>query len=229
MIYAMLKEGTARNVARIEQFQAFYFHTLLGLAIFVSVFSPEIFALLVDAEYHQGIGIVPVIAFAFVFGGVRKLYATLVYYHKWTLLISIGGITQALLSLGMNVVLIPRFGGIAAAWSKLVSMAIVAAYFWVISRRCQPLRIDWSAVGVTLLTAAACLGVLGVAAYVLQLSFWPLAGVKVAVALLAIAITWYSRFGSELRKTLFPSKRAAPAEEAPADKSYDSISEDEEA
>jgi O-antigen/teichoic acid export membrane protein len=202
MIYSMLKEDAKKNVARIEQFQSFYFHALVGLAFLVSIFSPEIFRLLTDVKYHDGIRMVPIIAFAFVFGGIRKLYASLIYYHKLTLLIAIGGILLAVLSLGLNVLLIPRFGGVAAAWSKLISMIIVAGYFLLLSRKYEPLRVDWTALGTTLSIFGACLAGLAFCSYVLHLTFWPLLAVKVVLAFLALALTWFSRFGVELRRVL---------------------------
>ena len=206
MIFAMLKEDARKNIARIEQFQSFYLHVLVGIAFFISIFSNEIYQLLVDDKFHGGIGLVPVIAFAFVFGGIRKLYATLIYYHKLTLLISLGGIVQVLVSFGLNVLLIPEFGGQAAAWAKLVSMFAVAAYFYILSRKYEPLRLDWAALRITMSILVICLGGLGFCVYILQLGFWPLLVAKIGLVTLALALTWYSRFGEELRRVLFKRK-----------------------
>ena len=205
MVFAMLKEDGQKNIARIEQFQAFYLHVLVGLAFFVSVFAPEIFLVLVEEKYHGGIVMVPVISFAFVFGGIRKLHATVILYHKLTWLVSIGGMVQAGLCLALNFLLIPHFGGMAAAWTKLCSSALVAAYFYFLTRKYQPVRFDFKALKVTLGTLIMCLSVLGVSIFVIQLSFWPLVGVKIAMIMLAVAITWRSSFGLGFQRTFLKS------------------------
>jgi O-antigen/teichoic acid export membrane protein len=207
MIYKMLKEDPARNVARIEAFQAFLIHIMVGMALFLSLLAPEIFAFLVNKqEYHAGIALVPVIAFAFVIGGIRKLHATVMYYHKATLLISIGGILQAVIGVGLNYLLIPRYGPAAAAWAKLVGFAVAAVYVWCLTRKFQPLRFDLRALGITLATVAACLAVVGICQFVLRLSFWPLLAAKIIVMLLALWWTWRSRFGDRMRTVLVRRK-----------------------
>ena len=228
MIFAMLKEDAKKNVPRIEQFQSFYFHAIIGMAFIISIFSPELFQLLVDEKYHSGISLVPVIAFAFALGGIRKLYATLIYYHKMTLLISLGGILQALLNFGLNILLIPHFAGKAAAWSKLFSMLFVAVYFWLLSRKYEPLRIDWRAMRATLFILLVCLGVLGLCVYVLSLGFWTLLAAKIGIILLAFGLTWKSRFGDELRRVLSKRKDQKDFAGEELQHPYESISETDE-
>jgi O-antigen/teichoic acid export membrane protein len=202
MIFAMLKEDAKKHIARIEQFQSFYFHAIVGLGFFISIFSPELFQFFVDEKYHGGIVLVPVIAFGFVFGGIRKLYATLIYYHKLTLLISIGTIMASLLRFGLNIVLIPYFAGKAAAWTSLGAAIFLAGYFYLLSRKYEPLRLDRRATTATLSILAVCLMLVGLCTYVLHLSFWPLLSAKIAIAVLAIVLTWFSQFGRELRRVL---------------------------
>jgi len=223
MIYAMLKEDARKHIARIAQFQSFYFHTIIGMAFIISLFSPEIFKLLLNEKYHAGIGLVPIIAFAFVFGGARKLYATLIYYHKLTILISIGGIMQALISFGINVLMIPTYGGEAAAWAKLISMLIVTVYFYLLCQKYEPLRVDWRALLVSLSILTLCLALLGFSMYVLKLSFWFLAGAKVGIMLIALYLTWRSRFGAELRRVITRRKKGEAFSQTPPSCPNDTI------
>ena len=223
MIFAMLKENAQKNVARIEQFQSFYFHTLIGLAFFISIFSPELFGIFVDEKYHAGIGLVPVIAFAFVFGGIRKLYATLIYYHKMTLLISLGTILASLLRFGLNIILIPHFAGKAAAWTGLVAAVFLAGYFYLLSRKYEPLRLDRKATITTLSILAVCLMLVGFCTYVLDLTFWTLLFAKIVITILAVVLTWFSQFGDELRRVMKRYKEKRLSEVKEMDESYDLI------
>lgn len=211
MIYRMLKEGEPRNIQRIEQFQAFLIHVMVGMALFLSLLAPELFAFFVHKQaYHDGVMIVPVIAFAFVIGGVRKLHASLMYYQKSTWLVSLGGILQAIVSVGLNVLLIPHYGGPAAAWSKMISLAVAAIYLWLLTRKFQPLRFDFRSLAVTLTTVAFCLAAVGVCRYVLGLSFWPLMAAKLVVMAAALWFTWRSRFGDQMRTVLVRKKKKSP-------------------
>ncbi len=219
MIYRMLKEDAPANIPRIEQFQAFLIHVMVGMAFFLSVLAPEIFALLVKQKaYYDGIWIVPVIAFAFVLGGVRKLHSAILYYHKITLLISIGGILQAAVSVGLNFLLIPRYGAVAAAWSKTISLGIAAIYCWCLTRKYQPLKFDIHGLRVTFTILLLCAAVIGACQYGLNLSFWPLLTVKLVVMLLALWWTWKSAFGDQMRTVLKQrkNKRAADRDAASA-------------
>jgi len=228
MIFAMLKEDAKKNIARIEQFQSFYFHALIGLAFFISIFSPELFQFFVDEKYHGGIVLVPVIAFSFVFGGIRKLYATLIYYHKMTLLISIGTIMASLLRFGLNILLIPYFAGKAAAWTSLGAAIFLAGYFYLLSRKYEPLRLDRRATTATLSILAVCLMLVGLCTYVLHLSFWPLLSAKIAIAVLAIVLTWFSQFGRELRRVLSRHPDRKPLDIEQPQEPYDLIPKTEE-
>lgn len=213
MIYAMLKDNARQNIRRIEQFQAFYIHALLGLAFMVSVFTPEAYYLLIDKSYHSGISIVPLIAFAFVFSGLRKLHATLIFYHKLTWLVAFGGIMQAVVSFGLNYFLIPSMGGMAAGWSRLISMLLAAIYFYILSRKYEPLRIDWSALSVTLSVFGGAAAILAILAFGLQLPFGWMLAAKILMVLLIALITWRSRFGDDVRSALAQqaaSRAAAP-------------------
>jgi len=210
MIFRMLKEDPAKNIVRIEQFQAFLIHVMVGMALFLSLFAPELFELLVrKREYHAGVAIVPYIAFAFVLGGVRKLHSALMYYEKATLLISIGGILQAAIGVGMNVLLIPRYGPVAAAWAKMASLGIGAFYVWCLTRRYRPLHFNGASLGVTLATVAACLAPIWFCKYVLDVSFWPMLGAKMVVLILALVWTWRSRFGDQMRTVVMRRKMPA--------------------
>jgi O-antigen/teichoic acid export membrane protein len=199
MMLAMLKEGRGKHINRIEVFQSFLFHFLLCMAFFLSLFTPELFKIFVGPKYHVGIPLVPVIAFSFVFAGVRRLFVTPIYYHKLTLLISLGGILQAGVNFGMNVILIPYYGGQAAAWSKLVCMFAVGLYFYILCRKYEPIQIDIRSLIVTVSMLCAGLGVFLICVYIFKLGVWPLFFVKVLIFVFALLCTWYSRFGKAMR------------------------------
>jgi len=228
MIFAMLKEGRDKYILRIEQFQRFYIHVLIGMALFISMFTPELFRLFIDEKFHAGMAVVPIIAVSFIFSGLRKLYATLIYYHKLIWLISLGSVIQVALSFGLNIWLIPKLGWQVAAWAKLVSMFGIAIYFYLLSLRYEPLRFDFKAQGVTLTVLISCLGLWGICVYMLHLSFWPLFLAKVLIAVLAIVATWFSSYGGEMRRVLLRRQAAQKTQSEPPHETDEQIAESQE-
>lgn len=219
MVMAMLQADREKNISRIEAFQSIYLHFLIGVAFFLSIFTPELFSLLVQERYHAGMMMVPVIAFGFVFSGIRKLHATLIYYHKLTFLISVGGVIQSAVIIIGNLAFIPFYGPMASAWSKMFAGVAVALYFYLLTSRYEPLRTDFRRLGDSLMVYGTSLAIVLAAMFMFELSFWRLLIVKIGVVLLAIAWTWYSPLGRVLHQTLAQRKVAAPS---PGQQSFDS-------
>lgn len=206
MMFALLKEAKAENITRIERFQSVYIHLLIGSAFFLSLFTPELYRLLINESYDEGIQWVPIIAAAFVFAGLRKLYVTPIYYHKLTILISIGGIVQAILNLGFNYFLIPRYGAVVAAWSKLLSMSVVALYFYALCRKYEPIKINRRAFKTTASTLIACTITYLFVRYGLRLDGSWLLAAKLMILIGALVLTLKSPFGESIRTLINESK-----------------------
>ncbi len=207
MMFALLKEDKPENILRIERFQSVFIHLLVGSAFFLSLFAPEFYRLFINASYNEGIPWVAILAASFVFAGLRKLYATPIYYQKLTIMISIGGIAQAALNFGINYALIPKYGAAVAAWSKLVSMAAVALFFYLLCRKYQPIRMNRRALGITFSTLTA--GTIGylLARYGLQLEGNGLLAAKLLILAGTLIATWASPFGGSLRSMIAESKK----------------------
>ena len=77
-----------------------------------------------ESSYHQAYLVTPIVAFAYFCGAVYKPFAEIISFHKKTWLISIGAIVQAVSSLVFNIIFIPVFGQMAAAWTTFASMFI---------------------------------------------------------------------------------------------------------
>jgi len=213
MMFALLKENRPENEKRIERFQSVYIHLLIGSAFFLSLFTPEFYQLFINDSYNEGIQWVPIIAAAFVFGGLRKLYATPIYYHKLTIYISIGGIVQAGLNLGLNYFLIPSLGAAVAAWAKLASMSAIALYFYVLCRKYQPLKMNLRAGSSTASILIACTLAYMFVRYGLHLEGGWLFAAKLAILIGALVLTLKSPFGNSM-KTLFTESKARKSKPA---------------
>lgn len=91
----------------------------------IILFAREILIVLASEKYHGGLKIVPVIVVAYIFFFLYSMYVNFSFYQKKTHLIAPVTIVAGLVNIGMNYWLIPIYGYEAAAWTTLVSYAVL--------------------------------------------------------------------------------------------------------
>jgi len=127
-------DGVEKTRKFIENFSRYYF-SLLIIAVFLYILYLEpILELLIDPEYHDGIEILPFIALSLIFFGLFQLYQYGLLFHERTDLISRTVIIAALVNITLNIILIPEYGYMAAAWSTLFSTMILSTIVYYYSR-----------------------------------------------------------------------------------------------
>ena len=94
-------------------------------------FSKELVAIFADEAYSKAYYIIPVVGFSYVLGSQQRIFATVIGYYKKNWVLSIGGIFQAILNLGLNIYFVPKFGIIAAAWSTIITMFLYATWLYL--------------------------------------------------------------------------------------------------
>ena len=111
----------------------YYAVVLVFAALGLSLFGKEIIEIFSrNPKYLAASGVIPVISLAFVLKGIQYNFALSFHYSKKTVYNAIIVIITAISSLTLNFVLIPRIGFAGAAYSMLLSIAIMAAlsYFF---------------------------------------------------------------------------------------------------
>ena len=92
-------------------------------AIVLTAFSQEVVIIMADKSYYSSLSLIPIIILGYVFVFLYTLYANYSFYRKKTLLISIATLLAGGVNIGLNYLLIPRFGYIAAAFTTLISVS----------------------------------------------------------------------------------------------------------
>jgi len=132
------------------------YFVITGLVIFLMVtLFIDFFKLLIPQSYHEGLTIVPVILIANLFFGI---FFNLSIWYKLTdrtgdaAYVSIGG---ALITLILNIVLIPIIGYMGAAWATLICYFFMmsASYFW--GNKVYPIPYQIGRIGAYIVTALA--------------------------------------------------------------------------
>ncbi|PTV93031.1 O-antigen/teichoic acid export membrane protein [Halanaerobium saccharolyticum] len=126
-----LKEN---NFNKINDLAFNYSKYIFMAAISLILFSKEIVMVLADERYYSALDLVPIIILSYVFVFFYTLFANYSFYRKKTVLISTATLLAGFINVGLNYWLIPKFGYIAAAYTTLVSYAILFLFHYINAR-----------------------------------------------------------------------------------------------
>lgn len=125
----------------------------------LAVFGGDAIRLVTPASYHGAARVVPWIAFGFLAFGLYTVVTQGTWFSMRTRMIPVFTVVAGVVNVGLNIVLIPRFGFVAAGWTTLIAFAVLAVLQGWHARRLH--RIDWEYVRwlKALAAGAACFGV----------------------------------------------------------------------
>jgi O-antigen/teichoic acid export membrane protein len=129
----------------------------LGLALF----APEFLRIMTRASYHGAARLVPWIVLAYwLHVAVYQLQLLVIEYHKQTRWILWLTGPAALVNIALNLVFVPRFGTLAAAFSTVAGFAIASIAARWLATRLDPIPYPWAAMAamVAVAVAAYCVG-----------------------------------------------------------------------
>ena len=190
IMYSMLVNKKEEGVKKVEDFIPFYFFIMFWFAFCLGFFSKEFIVLLTDSKYHTAYVVVPIVAYAYFFGAIYKPFLNIISYHKKTWIISGGAIFQAAANIIFNIIFIPRFGKMAAAWTTFSSFFIYMIWIFLWSQYFEKLKINWNKIIITL-----GIGFITVILYILLLkifllSFWLILLLKIFLVITALFLSY---------------------------------------
>jgi len=157
VIFPAFREGRGEKVNK----DVFRYYSFIGvfLVLALSIFAKEITQLLSPAEYIEAYTIVPLVALGlFLVGWENFLGMGLYVANKTYYFPGIFGI-GALANLGLNFLLIPRYGMLGAAAATLISYILVSALYYIASQREYPLAFEFRKQFTTLGVGLALFGI----------------------------------------------------------------------
>lgn len=112
-----------------------------AVALTLSAFSQEMVSAIATPSFLPASGVLPLIAFAFVLNGVYYIYVNIMFYQPGaTRLVSLGTLVGGISSLGLNVILIPRYGLRGAGLAMLFAQCLTVIFVARIAYRLEPVR-----------------------------------------------------------------------------------------
>jgi O-antigen/teichoic acid export membrane protein len=139
--FGTMKEPDAKRTFAVV---TTYGMTILMLLVAgLSAVATDLIRLMTPAGFHPSAHVVPWVALGVLLQGVYLLTSIGLNITKHTEYYPISTGLAAAANIGSNLVLIPRFGYIGAAWSNVVSYAVLAATAWFFSWRLYPITYEW--------------------------------------------------------------------------------------
>ncbi|KRP08465.1 MAG: hypothetical protein ABR95_09585 [Sphingobacteriales bacterium BACL12 MAG-120813-bin55] len=129
------QQSSSKNAPQVYAMVMLYF-VIVCCVIFLGVgMFPDVFKVIIGEGYHEGLPIVPVLLFANLLLGVY--YNQSVWYKLTdkTLYATIIPVAGAVLSIGVNLLLIPIAGYTGAAWARLLCYAAMVLLSYTIGQR----------------------------------------------------------------------------------------------
>ena len=102
---------------------------------------------LLEAEYHEGLKIVPIVMVAELFFGIYfnlSLWYKLTDQTKWGTYLSLIGLAVTVLG---NVLFVPQFGYIACAWTAFFANLVMMALSYILGQKNYPINYDLKSAG----------------------------------------------------------------------------------
>ncbi len=91
----------------------------LYIVLLFVLIGPDVLLLMGGSEYMQAVYVIPAVSAGYIFQFLYSFFVNIEFYSKKQVLISIGTIIAAIINIVLNLLFIPKFGYLAAAYTTL--------------------------------------------------------------------------------------------------------------
>ena len=134
-LMSILRTDSLEDKKKVVAVTYIYFILVSVMAIFLwlsfTLFGP----IVLDAKYHAGLQYTPWILAGFMFGGMYYMVANYLFYVEKTKYLAAMTLTSGVVSIGLNLILIPRWGLNGAGFSFIVSQFVSFLGTWILSSK----------------------------------------------------------------------------------------------
>jgi O-antigen/teichoic acid export membrane protein len=160
---------------------------------------------MIEERYWEGLKVFPVILLAHICNGAYANFMVGVYLKKKTGLMPLVTGVAALVNLGVNLLFIPIFGMMAAAWAHFLSHFVLAGLLYLLIQRHYPVKYEWNRIGI-LIACGGFVYLLSLAPFLSDYWFLKLLLLPLFVILLKVTNFFLPEEIAAVRRRLFPSR-----------------------
>jgi O-antigen/teichoic acid export membrane protein len=147
-----LKTASDPNAKRIfSKVMTLSLFALTLMSLVLSLFVQELVQVkffgkfqLLKPEYFVGLNIVPIVCLAYLFEAIYVNLIAGVYIQKQTKFLPVATFLGAIVTVAMNIILIPRIGMLGTAITTAVSYGVMAAALFFNTRKFYYIKYEWS-------------------------------------------------------------------------------------
>jgi O-antigen/teichoic acid export membrane protein len=125
VVYEIAKQPDFKHA--YAQIFEYYVYVLLLFLFAVSLFVRPLMAIFLPAEYQAAAPIIPIVCLAFVFFSLHEHFRVPALLAKKTVSMLLAFTTGAIVNIGLNLLVLPRYGATGAAWTSVTTYAIFSA------------------------------------------------------------------------------------------------------
>jgi O-antigen/teichoic acid export membrane protein len=138
--FGVMREADAKDIfSRVTTYGVLI---LALLTAGLTACAGDVIALATTPTFHQAARVVPWIALGVAFQGVYLLTSIGLNITKHTEYYPIATSIAAVTSVAVNLLLVPTFGIVGAAWANMIAYAVLAFVSWRFSQRFFPMRYE---------------------------------------------------------------------------------------
>lgn len=135
------KEATKTKIAQVS----FYiWSVMLYINFGMFLFADELISIFADQAYNEAKIIIPIVALTYVFGSQQRIFVSIILFHKKNWVISLGGIIQAITNLGLNLIFVPKYGYLAAAFTSLFTLMVYTYWIYFFANKYEKINLPSS-------------------------------------------------------------------------------------
>lgn len=123
-----------KNYVKIDKEAIFIFKCILIGTIFLIYFGKELGMVLGAKNYHEAVGVIPILVIGYLFNSTFAFYGWAIGYAKKNIYLSVAVLISMALNIILNFFLIPKYGYYGAALSTTISYLILTIITFFVSK-----------------------------------------------------------------------------------------------
>lgn len=139
-----LKSGANEALEQLRALGALVVVGFCLLGAMLGIFANEIVALFASAAFAEAASVVPLLAFGGVASSIYYLLVNILFFDRKAIkFLPLGTLAAAGLSLGLALLLVPRYGMAGAAMATVLAQSLATVLIGAIGKRFDPVRWDY--------------------------------------------------------------------------------------
>lgn len=133
--YRKLKDG---DTAPLKKYTTLLLLAIATISLVPVLVAPELMWIIAPPEYAEGVWIIPPLSTSVFFMFLYNLFANVEFYFEKTKFVMLASVTGAIANVGLNLLLMPKFGYLAAGYvTMLCYMLFAFAHYMFMRKVCK--------------------------------------------------------------------------------------------